>query len=87
MNNKYSIEELLKFLSLANKKLKKLKRNNKNIKIERNNYKRKLEEIIKESNRISNQKLDYYCTDSDYKRLEGRKELANDILNIINKKD
>lgn len=43
----YSTEELLKFLSLANKKLKKLKRNVKNMRIERNRYKKKLQEIEK----------------------------------------
>ena len=82
----YSTEELLKFLSLANKKLKKLKRNVKNIRIERNKYKKKLQEI----ERCLAEKTCYfdrydYPSNSEVDELNGKLKLKEEILNIINK--
>ena len=80
----YSKSELHKFLSLSNKKLKRLKRNIKNIRIERNRYKKKLDKIEKILNDQSNYTIyDYYPSESEYYKIEGKKELRNVLLYIL----
>lgn len=80
----YSTNELLKFLSLSNKKLKKIKRNIKNIRIERNRYKKKLHEIEKILNDQSNYTIyDYYPSESEYYKMEGKKALRDVLLYIL----
>ena len=82
----YSKSELHKFLSLSNKKLKKLKRNIKNIRIERNRYKKKLDEIEKILNDQSNYTIyDYYLSESEYYKMEGKKALRDILLYILEK--
>ena len=82
----YSKSELHKFLSLSNKKLKKLKRNIKNIRIERNRYKKKLDEIEKILNDQSNYTIyDYYPSESEYYKMEGKKALRDILLYIVEK--
>ena len=82
----YSKSELHKFLSLSNKKLKKLKRNIKNIRIERNRYKKKLDEIEKILNDQSNYTIyDYYPSESEYYKKEGKKALRDILLYILEK--
>ena len=80
----YSKSELHKFLSLSNKKLKKLKRNIKNIRIERNRYKKKLDKIERILNNQSNYTIcDYYSSESEYYKMEGKRELRNVLLYIL----
>lgn len=80
----YSKSELHKFLSLSNKKLKKLKRNIKNIRIERNRYKKKLDEIEKILNNQSNYTIyDYYASENEYYKMEGKKALRDELLYIL----
>ena len=82
----YSKSELHKFLSLSNKKLKKLKRNIKNIRIERNRYKKKLDEIEKILNDQSNYTIyDYYPSESEYYKMKGKKALRDILLYILEK--
>ena len=80
----YSKSELHKFLSLSNKKLKKLKRNIKNIRIERNRYKKKLDEIEKILNDQSYYTIyDYYPSESEYYKIERKKALRDILLYIL----
>ena len=80
----YSKSELHKFLSLSNKKLKKLKRNIKNIRIERNRYKKKLDKIERILNDQSNYTIcDYYLSESEYYKIEGKRELRSVLLYIL----
>lgn len=80
----YSKSELHKFLSLSNKKLKKLKRNIKNIRIERNRYKKKLDEIEKILNDQSYYTIyDYYPSESEYYKIEEKKALRDVLLYIL----
>lgn len=79
----YSKSELHKFLSLSNKKLKKLKRNIKNIRIERNRYKKKLDEIEKILNDQSNYTICDYPSESEYYKMEGKKALRDILLYIL----
>ena len=80
----YSKSELHKFLSLSNKKLKKLKRNIKYIRIERNRYKKKLDKIERILNDQSNYTIyDYYSSESEYYKMEGKRELRNVLLYIL----
>lgn len=79
----YSKSELHKFLSLSNKKLKKLKRNIKNIRIERNRYKKKLDEIEKILNDQSKYTIYDYPSESEYYKMEGKKALRDVLLYIL----
>ena len=80
----YSKSELRKFLSLSNKKLKKLKRNIKNVRIERNRYKKKLDKIERILNNQSNYTIcDYYPSESEYYKMEGKRELRNVLLYVL----
>lgn len=82
----YSTNELLKFLSLSNKKLKKIKRNIKNIRIERNRYKKKLHEIERILNDSSNYIIyDYYASEEEHFKMEGKRALRDTLLYIIKK--
>lgn len=77
--------ELEKYLALSNIKLKKLKRNIKQVRIERNSYKGKLEEI---ENILNN--IEYYYdrydkpSDVDYGKITGKLELKEELVKIIN---
>ncbi|NFH40777.1 hypothetical protein [Clostridium sporogenes] len=83
----YSNEQLLKFLSLSNKKLKRLKQNIKNVRIQRNEFKSKLDEIEWYLNNNIREKFDKYDYPSDREcyELQGKKEIKEDILRIISK--
>lgn len=80
----YSLEDLAKFLSIANNKLKKLKKSVKKIRIERNLCKEKLEEIEKY---LANDIVQFQDGDDDngYIKHRGKLELKRDILEILNK--
>lgn len=82
----YSNEQLVKFLSLSNKKLKQLRLKVKNIRIERNKLKAKLNEIELYLNNISNgfDKCDD-PSDRECYELQGKQEIKEDILKIISK--
>ena len=80
---KYSTQELLKFLYLSNKKLKKTKRNFKNVRIERNKYKFQIQQI---NNILNDIDFKYYDMSKEYYlKLEGKSELKEEILKILNK--
>lgn len=87
MIKKYSYEDLLKFLSLANKKLKKTNKNLKNVRIERNYYKEKLNNIEQLLNN-SVYKFDIYDYPSniEIERMNGKEQLKDDIIEIIKSK-
>lgn len=82
----YSVEDLIKFLSISNMKLKKIKRNIKNVRIERNKYKAKLKEIEEylNDNVYLFDKYDY-PSDAECHRLSGKIEIKKELLKILNK--
>lgn len=79
-----TIDKLQEYLSISNRKLKNIKQDIKKVRIERNSYKNKLEEIESVLNNIT------YCydrydipNDEDYGRVSGKIELKEELLKII----
>ena len=86
MKKSYSENDLIKFLSLANKKLKAVKKNIKNVRIERNYYKKKLEEIEYYLNNYIEPFSKYdHPSNSECDKLYGKMEVKQDLLDILKK--
>lgn len=79
-----TIDKLQEYLSIANRKLKSIKQDIKKVRIERNNYKNKLEEIEGVLNNITYSYGRYDIpNDEDYGRILGKIELKEELLKII----
>lgn len=81
---KYSMDDILKFLSLSNLKLKKMKRNIKNVRIERNYYKLKLQKIEDVLNNTTYYFGKYdFPSEREHYRLIGKLDLKEELKRII----